>query len=93
MEFQLPEYSLRVMLPEIVLFVLALVVMTFDLFTKRKSGSAVGYLAMASLVITGIVLAFTDMGRGFGNMFYNDWEKGLCLTLGKLFARALESNQ
>ena len=46
MEAQLPEFSLRLMLPEIFLFVWALVVIVFDLLTRRKSGSAVGYLAM-----------------------------------------------
>jgi NADH-quinone oxidoreductase subunit N len=72
MDFQLPEYNLSLMLPEIVLFVLALAVITYDVITRRKSGASVGYLAMASLVVTGIVLAFTGTGRGFGNMFYND---------------------
>lgn len=72
MEFQLPDYSLKLMLPEIVLFLWALVVMTFDVVSKRKSGNAVGYLSMAGLVVTGIILAFTDYGSGFGNMFYND---------------------
>jgi NADH-quinone oxidoreductase subunit N len=72
MEFQLPEYSLRVMLPEIVLFLSALVVIAFDVLTKRKSGTAVGYMAMGALVLTGIVLAYTGFGRGFGNMFINN---------------------
>lgn len=72
MDITLPEYSLKMMLPEIVLFVLALVVVTYDLVTRRKSGASVGYLAMASLVVTGVVLAFTGTGAGWGNMFYND---------------------
>ncbi|MBU0984053.1 MAG: NADH-quinone oxidoreductase subunit N [candidate division Zixibacteria bacterium] len=72
MDFQLPEYNLQLMLPEIVLFVWALVVLSFDLATKRKSGSAVGYLAMAGVLITGIVLAFTGHGQGFGQMFVAD---------------------
>lgn len=70
MEFQLPEYSLRMMLPEIVLFVAALGVITFDIMTKRKSGTVVGYLAMGALVLTGIIMATTGYGRGFGNMFF-----------------------
>jgi len=72
MEAQLPEYSLRLMAPEIFLFLWALVVVTFDLLTRRKSGSAVGYLALAGLVICGGILAFTGYGRGFGVMFFND---------------------
>jgi len=72
MEFQLPEYNLLKMLPEIFLFVWALVVVTFDLGTKRKTGSTVGYLALLGLVVTGVILIFTGYGRGFGNMFFND---------------------
>ncbi|MEE8576238.1 MAG: proton-conducting transporter membrane subunit, partial [candidate division Zixibacteria bacterium] len=72
MEFKLPEYNLWLMLPEIFLFVWALVVFTFDLVTKRRSESAVGYLALAGLVITGGILSFTDYGSGFGNMFVSD---------------------
>ncbi len=73
MEFQLPEYNLQLMLPEIVLFVWALLVITFDIVTKRESGTAVGYFAMAGLVVSGILMAiFGDYGSGFGNMFRND---------------------
>ncbi|MCX6834605.1 MAG: hypothetical protein NTW07_05640, partial [candidate division Zixibacteria bacterium] len=72
MEFQLPEYNLEMMAPEIVLFLCALVVMTFDIVTRRKTGTLVGYLAMGALVLTGIVLAYTGYGRGFGNMFFNN---------------------
>lgn len=72
MEFQLPEYSLRIMLPEIILFLSALVVIAFDVLTKRKSGTAVGYMAMGALVLTGVVLAYTGYGNGFGNMFVNN---------------------
>ena len=72
MDFALPEYNLRLMLPELVLFVAALLVMTYDVMTKRRSGRTVGYLAMAGLLLAGVVLAFTGQGRGFGSMFYND---------------------
>ncbi|GAI50579.1 unnamed protein product, partial [marine sediment metagenome] len=72
MEVQLPEYSIRLMAPEIFLFLWALVVFTFDLVTRRKSGSAVGYLALAGLVICGGILSVTGYGRGFGVMFFND---------------------
>jgi len=72
MEAQLPEFSLRLMLPEIFLFVWALVVIVFDLLTRRKSGSAVGYLAMAGLVVCGVILSLTGYGRGFGVMFISD---------------------
>ncbi|UCC44317.1 MAG: NADH-quinone oxidoreductase subunit N [Candidatus Zixiibacteriota bacterium] len=72
MEAQLPPYSIKMMLPELFLFVWALVVITFDLLTRRKSGSAVGYLAMLGLVICGGILSITGYGRGFGMMFIND---------------------
>ena len=72
MEFQLPEYNLWKMAPEIFLFLWALVIITFDLATGRKSSSAVGYLALAGLVVSGMLLAWVGDGRGFGNMFLND---------------------
>jgi len=72
MDFQLPEYNILKMVPEIFLFLWALVVITFDLGTKGRTGSAVGYLTLLGLVVTGILLAFTGYGRGFGNMFFND---------------------
>jgi len=72
MELQLPDLNLRLMAPELFLFAWALVVMTFDLTTKRVRGDAVGYLTMIGIAITGGILAFTDQGPGFGNMFYND---------------------
>jgi len=72
MEWQLPEYNLRMMLPEIFLFLWALAVMTFDLFTKRKTGSAVGYLSLLGLLVTGFILSVTGYGRGFTTMFFND---------------------
>ncbi len=71
MEFQLPEYSLRMMAPEIFLFVWSLVVIVFDLFSGRKSSSATGYVALLGLMITGVLLATTGYGRGFGNMFFS----------------------
>jgi NADH-quinone oxidoreductase subunit N len=72
MDFQLPEYNLRMMLPELFLFVWALVVITFDLATKRRKEGAVGYLALIGILITVGIWAFTGYGRGFGSMFFND---------------------
>lgn len=60
------------MAPELFLFAWALVVITFDLGTKRRSGSATGYVALLGLVITGVILSVTPEGAGFGAMFYND---------------------
>ncbi len=72
MNAQMPQISFSMMLPEIFLFLWALVVITFDLVTSRKSETAAGYLSMLGLAITGVILAFTGYGRGFGNMFFND---------------------
>lgn len=72
MEFQLPEYDLLKMLPEIILFAGALLVIIFDLSIRRESGAAVGYLAMAAIAASGVALALVGPGRGFGNMFFND---------------------
>lgn len=72
MEFKLPVYNLVRMLPELFLFVWALVVFTFDLLTKRQKESAVGYLTLAGLLITGGLLFVAGYGTGFGDMFFND---------------------
>ncbi len=60
------------MAPELVLFVWALATIAYDLLTKRRSGTTTGYVAMLGLLVTGVVLAVTPEGAGFGAMFYND---------------------
>jgi len=72
MDFHLPDYNLRMMLPEIFLFLWALMVFLFDLLTRRRRESAVGYLALIGLLIGGGLLAGTGYGRGFGRMFFSD---------------------
>ncbi|MEW6051343.1 MAG: NADH-quinone oxidoreductase subunit N [Candidatus Zixiibacteriota bacterium] len=72
MEPKLPDLNLTLMLPELFLFSWALVVFTFDLVTRRRSGSAVGYLALFGLLITGVILSVTDYGKGFGMMFFSE---------------------
>ena len=72
MDWQLPEYNLRMMLPEIILFLWALGVMTFDLVTRRRTGTTVGYLSLIGILLTGLVMGFTGYGRGFSSMFFND---------------------
>jgi len=72
MDWQLPEYHIRMMFPEIFLFLWALVVITFDLVTKRKTGSTVGYLSLVGLLVTGFILSITGYGQGFTTMFFND---------------------
>jgi len=72
MNFQLPEIHLSLMLPELFLFVWALLIIAFDVVTKRKNEHVVGYLTLLGLLITGAILSVTGYGSGFGNMFFND---------------------
>lgn len=81
MKFELPNVDLIRMLPEIFLFLWTLVVITFDLLTKRRSGVAVATLTLAGLAITGAIMVtlsccgsdgWTYYGYGFGEMFKND---------------------
>jgi NADH-quinone oxidoreductase subunit N len=72
MPIAMPNVNLSMMIPEIILFVWALLVITFDLLTKRSSGKTVTYLAMAGVAISGITLPFVGYGMGFGSMFFND---------------------
>ena len=81
MKFELPNVDLIRMAPEIFLFLWTLVVITFDLVTKRRSGAAVATLSLAGLAITGAIMAtlhcfgadgWSYYGSGFGAMFIND---------------------
>ncbi|NOY89116.1 MAG: NADH-quinone oxidoreductase subunit N [FCB group bacterium] len=72
MNFQLPEIHISLMLPELFLFIWALLIITFDVVTKRKNEHTVGYLALLGLLIDGAILSVTGYGSGFGNMFFND---------------------
>ncbi len=60
------------MLPEIFLFVWALVVISFDLLSKRNNGSTTGYLTLFGIAIAGLLLGLVGNGKGFGKMFIND---------------------
>ena len=82
MTFELPDINIYRMLPEIFLFIWALVVFTFDLATRRRTGSSVGILSLIGLGITGVIIAVLCAangsgselgyyGSGFGNMFVN----------------------
>ncbi len=64
--------TLRLMSPELFLFVWALVVITVDLFASRKNDSLTGYTALVGIVIAGGFLAFAGEGVAFGRMFIND---------------------
>ncbi|MCM2273106.1 MAG: hypothetical protein NDJ18_11195, partial [candidate division Zixibacteria bacterium] len=69
---QLPPFNYTMMLPEIFLFVWALVVFTYDLVSKRNNGKTVVWLAMLGPAISGVLLYLVGFGNGFGTMFFND---------------------
>ena len=72
MDFQLPAIHIRLMLPELFLFIWALVIIIFDVITRLKNSDTVGYLAMFGVVVSSCLLAVTGYGEGFGRMFHND---------------------
>jgi NADH-quinone oxidoreductase subunit N len=63
-----PTINLNLMVPEIFLFLWACLVLTFDLVTRRKSGTAVAWLALAGPVLTGIltIVMFSTGLYGYG---------------------------
>lgn len=63
-----PTFDLNLMIPEIFLFLWACLVFTYDLVTKRKSGTAVAWLAMAGPVLTGVltIVMFATGTYGYG---------------------------
>ncbi|MBI5267229.1 MAG: NADH-quinone oxidoreductase subunit N [candidate division Zixibacteria bacterium] len=73
-----PIIDLNLMIPEIFLFLWACLVFTYDLVTKRKSGNAVAWLALAGPVLTGILTVvmfsagFYGYGKAAGAMFEVD---------------------
>ena len=83
MTFELPPVDAFKMLPELFLFVWTLIVFTYDLVTKRKSGSSTATLSLVGLVIAGIIMGVLALmktsdgnslyyGSGFGAMFVNE---------------------
>lgn len=72
MPLTLPEFDFRLMLPEIFLFLWALVVITTDILTRRKSATLISYMALAGVLATLGILGVTGSGSGFGVMFFND---------------------
>ncbi len=66
------DYNLKLIIPEMFLFLWALVVIVFDVGSKRRKSDSVGYLTMAGLVITAILLYNFHGGISFNNMFSSD---------------------
>ncbi|UCD93652.1 MAG: NADH-quinone oxidoreductase subunit N, partial [Candidatus Zixiibacteriota bacterium] len=68
----MPEYNLRILIPEIFLFLWALFLFAFDLGTRRKNPKLIGYLGMFGVAVTAVLLYLFHGGISFNNMFQSD---------------------
>jgi len=68
----MPDFNIRVLVPEMFLFLWALFLFLYDLGTKRKNHKQIGYLAMIGVAATGVLLFFFHGGSSFGSMFCSD---------------------
>jgi len=68
----MPDYNLKLIIPEVFLFLWALFIIAFDLGTRRRNSKLIGYLAMGGVAFTGILLSTYHGGFAFGNMFKSD---------------------
>jgi len=68
----IPDFNLRILVPEIFLFLWALFLILFDLGTRRKSPKQIGYLAMIGVAATAVLLFFFHGGSSFNSMFKSD---------------------
>jgi len=66
------NFNLKIMLPEIFLFLWALVVIAYDLGTRRRHSRTIGYLTMFGIAVAGVLLALYHGGLSFGSMFQSD---------------------
>lgn len=68
----MPDYDLRILIPEVFLFLWALFIFSYDLGTRRKNPKLIGYLAMLGTALTAVLLYFFHGGSSFNNMFLSD---------------------
>ncbi len=68
----MPDINIRILVPEMFLFLWALFLFLFDLGTKRKNPKQIGYLAMIGVAATAVLLFFFHGGNSFGSMFRSD---------------------
>ena len=66
------DHNLKLTIPEMFLFAWALFVIVFDIGSKRRNSDSVGYLTMAGLAITAVLLYNFHGGVSFNNMFTSD---------------------
>lgn len=68
----MPDYSIRLIIPEVFLFVWALFLIAFDLSTRRRYNKTIGYLGMGGLAFTALLMYLFHGGVSFNNMFLSD---------------------
>jgi NADH-quinone oxidoreductase subunit N len=64
--------DLRLMLPEIILFAWAMLMLLYGVIRKESGGNAMIYLTMLGLVITGFAIPVAGYGVAFGGTFFVD---------------------
>lgn len=68
----MPNYDLQMIIPELFLFAWAVVIILFDIGTKRRNPNTTGYLTMIGVAVTGVLLYIFQGGISFNNMFQSD---------------------
>nr|MBN2278624.1 NADH-quinone oxidoreductase subunit N [candidate division Zixibacteria bacterium] len=68
----MPDYNLRLLVPEIFLFLWALFIIAYDVGTRRRNTRLIGYLAMGGTAFTALLLYLFHGGITFNNMFQSD---------------------
>lgn len=64
--------DLRLMLPELILFAWAIMMLMYGVIRKNVGGNTMIYLAMLGVVITGFSIPMTGYGIAFGGTFFVD---------------------
>ncbi len=64
--------DLRLMLPELILFAWAMMMLMYGVIRKNVGGNTMIYLAMLGVVVTGFSIPLTGYGIAFGGTFFVD---------------------
>jgi len=65
-------YHLELIIPELILFGWAILVLCADLFFIKKNKASILYLTQAGFIVSAAAVIFTPLGGTFGWMFLND---------------------
>lgn len=68
----MPDYNLRIIIPELFLFAWATLIILLDLGTGRKKSSTLAWTAMFGVATTGVLLYIFRGGISFNNMYTSD---------------------